>query len=195
MFKVICVTQMSAAEDFFSQLEKICAAGIDRVILREKTLSESEYEAIAERTAEICGRYGVPLSLHTFVNAAKRLGCMDIHLSFSDFSAGLSEGFETVGVSVHSIEEAVFVQSRGAAYITAGHIFPTDCKKGLPPRGVDFLREICTEVHIPVYAIGGITPENIHLVKASGAAGVCVMSGLMKAGEPGKLIRKMHSEQ
>ena len=120
---------------------------------------------------------------------------MDIHLSFSDFSAGLSEGFETVGVSVHSIEEAVFVQSRGAAYITAGHIFPTDCKKGLPPRGVDFLREICTEVHIPVYAIGGITPENIHLVKASGAAGVCVMSGLMKAGEPGKLIRKMHSEQ
>ena len=72
MFKVICVTQMSAAEDFFSQLEKICAAGIDRVILREKTLSESEYEAIAERTAEICGRYGVPLSLHTFVNAAKK---------------------------------------------------------------------------------------------------------------------------
>ena len=186
---------MSAADNFFSQLEKICAAGIDRVILREKTLSENEYEAIAKKSAEICGRYGVPLSLHTFVNAAERLEYRDIHLSFSDFTAGKGEGFDTAGVSVHSLEEAVFAQNRGAAYITAGHIFPTDCKKGLPPRGVDFLREICAEIQIPVYAIGGITPENVQLVKEAGAAGVCVMSGLMKTGEPEKLIMGLRSER
>lgn len=190
MFKVICVTQMSAAGDFFTQLEKICAAGIDRVILREKELSEAEYKILAEKAAGICGSYGVPLSLHTFVKVARELGCRDIHTSFADFSAGKGKGFEVAGVSVHSLEEAVYADRTGASYITAGHIFPTDCKKGLPPRGTDFLKEICQSVHIPVYAIGGISPENVHLVKAAGAAGACLMSGLMKADEPETLIHR-----
>ena len=44
----------------------------------------------------------------------------------------------------------------GAAYVTAGHIFTTDCKKGLPPRGLDFLKNVCDAVTIPVYGIVGI---------------------------------------
>lgn len=175
------------------QLEKISAAGIDRVILREKTLTESEYEALAKKAMEICAENSTPLSLHTFVNAAKRLNSMDIHLSFADFTADLGSGFETVGVSVHSLEEAVAAQKRGAAYVTAGHIFPTDCKKGLPPRGTEYLREICAGVKIPVYAIGGITPENVRLIKEAGAAGACVMSGLMRAKDPEKLIQSLRS--
>lgn len=182
---------MSAAEDFFTQLEKICAAGIDRVILREKDLTEWEYEALAKKVIKICGKYNTPLSLHTFTEAAKRLDCKAIHLSFSDFTSGKGEGFETVGVSVHSLNEAISAERSGASYITAGHIFPTDCKKDLPPRGTDFLREICETVHIPVYAIGGITPENAPLVKASGASGACLMSGLMKAMEPVDIISKI----
>lgn len=182
---------MSAAENFPSQLEKICAAGIDRVILREKTLTEADYKALAKRVIKICGKYSTPLSLHTFTEAAKRLDCKAIHLSYADFTSGKGEGFETVGVSVHSLNEAISAERSGASYITAGHIFPTDCKKGLPPRGTDFLREICETVHIPVYAIGGITPENAPLVKASGASGVCLMSGLMKAREPGDIIGKI----
>lgn len=193
MFKVICVTQMSAANDFPKQLEKICAAGIDRVILREKSLTEWEYEALAKRVIKICGKYKTPLSLHTFTEAAKRLDCKSIHLSYADFTAGKGEGFETVGVSVHSLNEAISAERAGANYITAGHIFPTDCKKGLPPRGTDFLREICDTIHIPVHAIGGITPENISLVKTAGASGVCLMSGLMKAKKPRDIIEKIKS--
>lgn len=184
---------MSAANDFPKQLEKICAADIDRVILREKSLTESEYEALAKRVIKICGKYNTPLSLHTFTEAAKRLNCKAIHLSFSDFTAGKGEGFDTIGVSVHSLTEAKLAEKSGANYITAGHIFPTDCKKDLPQRGTDFLREICETVHIPVYAIGGITPENVHLVKASGASGACLMSGLMKAKEPRDIIEKIKS--
>ncbi|MGN0638632.1 MAG: thiamine phosphate synthase [Huintestinicola sp.] len=191
MFKVICVTQMSAAEDFPKQLEKLCAADIDRVILREKSLTGSEYEALAERVIKICGKYNTPLSLHTFTKTAKQLDCKAIHLSYADLISGKGEGFETVGVSVHSLDEAKLAEQTGASYITAGHIFPTDCKKDLPPRGTDFLREICETVHIPVYAIGGITPENAPLVKSAGASGVCLMSGLMKAKEPGDIIEKI----
>ena len=184
---------MSAAEDFFTQLEKICAADIDRVILREKHLTEAEYEALAERVIKICEKYNTPLSLHTFTEAAKRLDCKAIHLSFPNFTAGKGKGFETVGVSVHSLDEAKLAEKSGVSYITAGHIFPTDCKKGLPPRGTEFLGEICETVHIPVYAIGGITPENAPFVKAAGASGVCLMSGLMKAAKPKSLAESIHT--
>ena len=63
MFKVICVTQMSAAEDFPKQLEKICAAGIDRVILREKHLTENDYEILAGKVIKICTSYQTVSSL------------------------------------------------------------------------------------------------------------------------------------
>ena len=69
--------------------------------------------------------------------------------------------------------------SLGADYLTAGHIFPTDCKKGLAPRGIDFLQNICQTVQVPVFGIGGIHPGNIEQVLDAGASGVCMMSEMM----------------
>ena len=61
-----------------------------------------------------------------------------------------------IGTSVHSVEEAIEAQNLGATYISAGHIFATDCKKGVPPRGLDFLKKVCQTATIPVYSIVGI---------------------------------------
>ena len=94
------------------------------------------------------------------------------------------------GVSVHSIDEAIIAERWGADYITAGHIFVTDCKKDIPPRGLDFLREICHRVRIPVFAIGGINKSNYQSVLDAGAAGFCLMSELMKCSKPEKEIQK-----
>ena len=107
--------------------------------------------------------------------------------------AGHPEGFdgwEQIGVSVHSREEAVYAESKGADYLIAGHIFATDCKKGLPPRGLDFLAEICASVKIPVFAIGGMDLVRGPQALAAGAAGICMMSELMKCGEPEKIIQR-----
>lgn len=70
----------------------------------------------------------------------------------------------------------------GADYLTAGHIYQTDCKKGVPPRGLSFLREVCREIEVPVYAIGGIglCKAQIEEVMAAGAKGACIMSGMMQ---------------
>ena len=74
-------------------------------------------------------------------------------------------------------------QELGASYVTAGHIYATDCKKGLQPRGLDFLRQVCAAVDLPVYAIGGIKFDETQWMslKECGAAGGCIMSGMMKA--------------
>ena len=72
----------------------------------------------------------------------------------------------------------------GATQVILGTIFETECKKGLKGRGIEFVREISEYCRkngdIPVYAIGGITPENISLVKEAGARGGCMMSYMMK---------------
>lgn len=85
-----------------------------------------------------------------------------------------------IGTSIHSVDDAVFAESHGADYITAGHIFTTDCKKGLPGRGVDWLKSICNAVSIPVYAIGGISDANVSLLSNCNIAGYCMMSASMK---------------
>ena len=71
-------------------------------------------------------------------------------------------------------------ENLGATYIVAGHIFKTDCKKDLEPRGLEFIQELSSVLIIPIFAIGGINQENSHLVINNGAFGVCMMSSLMK---------------
>ena len=85
-----------------------------------------------------------------------------------------------LGVSVHSPEEAKRAEALGADYATAGHVFATDCKRGIPGRGLDFLKATAAAVRIPVYAIGGISARNVAAVRGAGAAGACVMSGMMR---------------
>ena len=132
---------------------------------------------------EICNQYDVPCILHSFVKTAREIGCKSIHLPIPvllELSKEDRSYFTTLGASCHSVEDAIKAEELGCSYIIAGHIFDTDCKKGLPGRGLDFLRNICESVKIPVYAIGGITADNIADVYAAGAKGACVMSGLMK---------------
>lgn len=175
MCDIIAVSNRALTTDFFGQLKKISSVGIP-IILREKDLNENEYEALAKKAIADCD----DIILHTFTETAKKLNHKKIHLPMHIFRTAELTDFDIVGASVHSVEEAVEAQRLGASYITAGHIFETDCKKGVLPRGLDFLKSVCNAVSIPVYAIGGITPENAYSAVDAGAAGVCVMSGLMK---------------
>lgn len=184
MCDIFCVTNRSlCGGDFLRRLDEIAACRPNAIILREKDLSEEEYTALAERAADICGRYNTKLILHNFAGAAIKLGIKNIHLplhKLAEMSEEQRSYFDIMGASCHSAEDAVTAERLGCTYITAGHIFATDCKKGLAPRGVDFLREICARVDIPVYAIGGISAENMRDIVQCGAAGGCIMSGFMR---------------
>lgn len=195
MFKIVCVTdRKSCREDFFARLDNIAAAKPDRIILREKELTETDYAAFAERSINICHEYDIPCSIHTYPDIAEKLNAGDIHLPITvlrSFSDNITDRFRTVGVSVHSAEEAAEAENLGADYVTAGHIFETGCKKGLPPRGLNFLENVCKNVDIPVYAIGGIDPENISGIRNAGAAGACIMNGFMTCNDPVQFIRSL----
>lgn len=183
MCDILCITNRSLCkEDFLKRIEKIASANPKGIVLREKDLTEDEYKSLAIKVIEICNRYNTPCILHNFTKVALELNHPYIHLPLhilENASAEDRRKFKVLGASCHSIDDAVRAEKLGCTYITAGHIFDTDCKKGLPGRGLDFLKNVCESVRIPVYAIGGISRENIAQVKNAGAKGICVMSGVM----------------
>lgn len=191
--EIVCITQSTLfndISDFLNQIDKICRGNIDRIILREKHLPESEYFKLAFDVNNICNRYNIPLTVHSFPDIAKKLECEYFHCPFNLLKDN-TDRFKYIGVSVHSVSEAIESEKSGAYYITAGHIFETQCKAGIEPRGTDFINQVCKNVKIPVYAIGGINPENIHLLKDTGVNGVCIMSSLMKSENPEKYIEQL----
>lgn len=193
MSDILCVTQRALCGDgFLPQLTRIASAAPAAIILREKDLPEADYVRLAEQVLAICRKAQVPCVLHTYADAAARLGAGALHMPLPLLRALRPEQkaqFPVLGASCHSPSEAVEAERLGCTYITAGHVFATDCKKGLPPRGLDFLREVCAAVSIPVYAIGGITAERMPQVRKAGAAGACVMSGLMRCDDPVRFLK------
>ena len=188
---VIAVTNRKLSQrPFLEQIKRVCQLRPEAIILREKDLSETEYAKLAEEVYNITTSYDVRLIVHTYINVARELGINTVHMSLHNMREYRKEFIDNVnkinniktGCSIHSVEEAVEARNMGASYITAGHVYATDCKKGLAPRGLDFLKNVCDSVDIPVYAIGGIDIDDGRRkeVNKYGAAGCCIMSGMMK---------------
>ena len=180
---VICVTNRTLCrEDFLTRIERLAKAHPAAILLREKDLTETEYIELADKILCICKRYGTLCVLHNYANAAHLLHHSALPLPLPvlrSLSESERHSYQILGASCHSVEDAKEAEALGCTYITAGHVFDTDCKKGLPGRGLEFLRDVCSAVSIPVYGIGGICPENLASVKSAGATGACVMSSAM----------------
>ncbi len=195
MFKLLSVTARTLCkEGFLARVDAICAAGIDGIILREKDLSEVSYRSLASDVLQICRDRETPCALHTYPAAAQQLHAKALHLPLQAFlSLGEAEkrAFPTIGVSCHSLDDVMAAQEGGCSYVTFGHIFATDCKRGLPGRGLAFLDEVCRRANVPVYAIGGINRDNIARVRDAGASGACIMSGLMTCPDPAAYLEEL----
>lgn len=194
--ELLCVTnRLLCQEDFLQRIEKIARCHPAGIILREKDLSESEYEQLARQVLKICKKYQVTCILHSFVDASVECNVKAIHLPLHilrEMDSARKVHFKVIGASCHSVEDALEAERLGCTYITAGHIFATDCKKGLPGRGLDFLQKVCKSVSIPVYAIGGIDCGNIAEIRKAGAKGACVMSGAMQCEDVEAYIKSFY---
>ena len=169
---------------FLAQVEKIAATNVSAILLREKDLEETVYEALAKDCITLCTHYNKKLILHSFLESAHRLNHPYIQLSLSQLEtyrkAGLLSDFAQIGTSVHSVDDVRLAEKLGADYVFAGNIYETECKAGLAGRGLSFLKEVCDNTCLPVYAIGGMTPDRLPGVLEAGAKGACMMSGFMK---------------
>ncbi len=192
MFNIICVTNRKLVkENFLDRIEKIARNKPSAIILREKDLTEEEYYELAKNVKKITDKYNVKLTLHSFPLVAIKLGVKSIHLPLNilkNTEKNVLDEFNEIGSSVHSEEDVKLAISLGVTYVTAGHIFETDCKKGLPGRGISFLKNICDNYNLPIYGIGGITEKNVHKIEGAGASGACIMSEFMTTNNIKKLV-------
>lgn len=196
---IISNRKLCENENLEKQIEKIFSAYQRKIILenfeivsltlREKDLNKNEYLKLVGKIYPICQKYRIDLILHQNYDLRldNKYNIKGLHLSYNTFKSlnknireELIKKYKKIGVSIHSVDEAKEVENLGATYIVAGHIFKTDCKKDLEPRGLKFIQELSLILTIPIFAIGGINQENSHLVINSGAFGVCMMSSLMK---------------
>ena len=178
-------SDLPSGETLIHRIGRLCRLGIRRVVLREKGMPSPEYERIAGEFVPICREHCVMPVIAHHPDVAERLHVDDIQISMDELRSDpdIVRRFRRVGVSVHSVEEAKEAESLGADSVTAGHIFRTDCKKGVPERGLSFLKEVVDSVGIPTYAIGGIDLDVIDDVYQTGSAGVCLMSMMMNSPE------------
>lgn len=181
-YKTLAITNRHLCrEDFLLRIEKLCKTNTEAIILREKDMSEDEYTVLAEKVLKICNKYNKTCILHTFIDTAIKLNCPNIHLPLhllEKYKDKLSS-FKIIGSSVHSSAEAEEAEKLGATYITAGHIFKTDCKIDLAPRGLQFVKDVASSVSIPVYGLGGIHKNNEKSAIDSGCTGIAIMSEAM----------------
>lgn len=167
------------------RLAKLTELRPQAVILRAKSLDKAAYRTLALQAQQSCKVTGIPLILHSDWQLARELGISKLHLPLAllrQISEYERAYFTWLSTSVHSVGEAQEAQALGATVLIAGHIYTTQCKAGLAPRGLGFLQAVCNAVSLPVYAIGGIgfdATQHAEL-KANGARGACVMSAYMR---------------
>lgn len=188
-------------QSLLEQAEAALRGGATCVQLREKTLSDEAFLAEALEVSQLCRRYGVPLFINDNVEVAIQCHADGIHVGQEDMAAAQVRrrvGDDMmIGVSVHSVAEALDAVRDGADCLGVGAMFSTSTKADadvLPP---GTLRAICDAVDIPVVAIGGITKHNIAQLAGSGVDGVALVSAIFSAPDiesECRLLRRLSEE-
>lgn len=167
---------------------------IDAVILREKSKTDTDMLALLQ-TLKDTGFNLEKIIIHGNPNLALAENIQNIQLPGQSLPLTfLRKTFSMLsfGKSIHSFENAILAADEGACSVLYGHLFNTDSKSGLPPRGTDELRQITSSLSIPVYAIGGIKPNHIEELKSINVAGVAVMSSIFNSETPSEVAKSYY---
>ncbi|HEY3417433.1 MAG TPA: thiamine phosphate synthase [Armatimonadota bacterium] len=167
-----------------SALQEAAHAGVTAMQLREKDLTPRELYALAEEARRALAPLGARLLINDRADIACAAKLAGVHLTTTSLSPAAARcclpDDALVGVSTHTLAEARFAETSGADFITFGPVFFTLSNAAYgEPRGLDQLREICQAVTLPVFALGGITPERVPACLDAGAHGIAAIGALL----------------
>ena len=183
------------------QVESAIRGGATCVQLREKALDGGSFLAEAMEMSSLCRRYGVPLFINDNVEVAVKCGADGVHVGQDDMNPAqvrriVGDGM-MIGVSVHSVGEALEAVRNGADCLGAGAMFSTSTKLDVHPLPLETLRDICAAVDVPVAAIGGINASNLPRLAGTGLSGVAVVRAIFAAPDierECRMLRRLSEE-
>lgn len=167
-------------------IDCVCEAlegGVTLVQYRAKTASSAEMYAEALQLKALCDSFNVPLIINDRLDIAMAVGAAGVHLGQDDLPCAaarkiLGEDY-IIGVSAHNPAEAKAALQSGADYLGCGAVFGTATKADVKKLGTEGLTAICREKGLPVVGIGGVTADNYREVRAAGADGAAIVSGIL----------------
>lgn len=157
--------------------------GVTLVQYRAKTASSAEMYAEALQLKALCDSFNVPLIINDRLDIAMAVGAAGVHLGQDDLPCAaarriLGEDY-IIGVSAHNPAEARAALESGADYLGCGAVFGTATKADVKKLGTEGLAAICKAKGLPVVGIGGVTADNYREVRAAGADGAAIVSGIL----------------
>lgn len=177
-------------DEYFSKIKSAIDGGLDRIILREKQLGDDELLKYGKKVMELTKGTDCKVIVNTSVEVYKEINAYGLHLPYKNFLS-MKEKIDNVGVSVHTLEEAIEVDKIGADYVLASNVYETRCKLGLEGKGAKFIKDIKKHISTKVIALGGITVDNYKEVYKAGADGIAIMSGIICSKNPEKYILEL----
>ena len=172
-------------QSLYEQVEAALKGGVTCVQLREKELDEEAFLAEAVEIAALCKKYKVPFFINDNVDIAIKCKADGIHVGQEDMMASQVRqkvGKDMmIGVSVHSVEEALDAVKNGADCLGVGAMFSTSTKMDVDVLPKEILKDICEAVEVPVVAIGGIGKGNMLELSGTKVDGVALVSAIFAA--------------
>ncbi|HBZ09557.1 MAG TPA: thiamine phosphate synthase [Bacillus bacterium] len=188
-YKLYLVTEEDMPlEQLLPMIKQAVNGGASLVQLREKSSGGKIFYEKALQLKNFLDSLSIPLIINDRVDIALAVEAAGVHLGQSDLPMEAVKKIipdsMVVGISAHTVEEAILAEETGADYIGVGSIFPTSSKSdaNLLPQGM--LEKIIDSVSIPVVAIGGITEENAILLQSHELDGIAVISSITRADDP-----------
>lgn len=188
-FKLYLITDRKLVSRHVSLVTAVKDAlkgGVKAIQLREKDLNTRDLLKLAYDMRKITNRYNAKLFINERLDIALAVGADGVHLTQNSIPADAVKRTVRkkllIGVSTHSLKEARDAERAGADFITFGPVYMTPSKlKYGRPLGTGKLKNICSRVHIPVHAIGGIKSHKIKETEKAGAFGVALISEIFAA--------------
>lgn len=186
---------LSAGRSTRGIVEAALAGGVRLVQLREKEMPLREYVALAEDVRRLTESSGALLIINDRIDVALAVGADGVHLGQDDLPVPVARRLApdlVIGVSTHSIEEALRAQEEGASYINIGPIYPTGTKQWEGDYlGLEGLKSIASVARIPFTVMGGIKPVHIPDLIRAGARTIALVTAVTAAADPGLACRSL----
>ncbi|KRK48544.1 thiamine-phosphate diphosphorylase [Secundilactobacillus kimchicus JCM 15530] len=171
--------------EFLDRIQAACAAGVDIVQLREKDLLGREYFELAQQVKRITDQFQIPLIIDDRIDVAQAVDAAGVHIGQADLSVAVARQLmgaeKLVGATTKTVTQALEAAKAGADYVGVGAIFETTTHVKTVRTSVATLAAIKDQLNIPVYALGGLTADNVAAVTPAHVDGVAVVSAIMKA--------------